>query len=406
MAMKTAKKSNFKKPTVVVGVGTSAGGTAALKQFFGGLQKTSSIAFIIVQHTDENGKALALDVLKSVSTLPVFEIENGTKLQAQAVYLAPPHTCVSIQEGAFTIESCETRESSDAVIDHLFKSLAAAYTMKSVGVILSGEGNDGSLGLRTLSEQGGMTIVQDPETADYRTMPESALDTGNVDHTLRPNAMGLQLQSYEDYILNVIEGKALHSLRDQIGLSLHKICAILLKETHHDFKHYKTTTLIRRIQRRMQVLQIEAAEVYIKKLEQSQHEVDALFKELLINVTSFFRDPEAFESLREEVIAKTLPQLPKDQKYRVWVAGCSTGEEVYTLAIMIQEEILKLDRKVEVQIIATDIDDVALNIARKGSYPLTIASNVSPERLAKHFQKRAGRYHVNKEIREMCLFSA
>lgn len=400
------RKSVSKKTSVIVGLGASAGGTKSLKNFFSAVDEKSNIAYVVIQHTDETGTALAKKVLQGFTKLPVVEIENGTLLKANHVYFAPPHTFVTLDKNKCTVKHARSREQTLTVIDFFFKSLAENAKVHAVGIILSGEGTDGSQGLKAISDNGGMTIAQDPSSAEHPAMPQNAVSTGIVDHILPAGKMPRELRSYVEYVEKMVDGKAMYTLREEIGHSLTKICEILYRVTHHDFKHYKTTTLIRRIQRRMQVLQLTNADTYVKRLSEQVTEADALFKELLINVTSFFRDPEAFECLRESVLAPAIAKAPANQKFRVWVAGCSSGEEAYTMAILIHEEIERQGKRLEIQIIATDIDEVALTQARKGSYALGIAESVSAERLQRYFQKRAGRYHIQKEVREMVLFSA
>jgi two-component system CheB/CheR fusion protein len=403
---RTTQKRNVPKAGLVVGLGAAAGGINALKIFFNHLQKSADTAYVVVPHADGTGLALTQDLLQSFTALPVVEIKPGLALQAGKVYLTPPRALLDLKDGVFAVEYAESREQAMTLVDVFFKSLAEDFTVKAVGILLSGEGPDGTQGLKAISEHGGMTLVQDPATAEHPAMPQGAVATGIVDHVLKIAEMPARLKSYEHYVAQMVNGEGMHSLRDQIGMSLNLICEILHKVTHHDFKHYKTTTLIRRIQRRMQVLQLGSADAYIQKLQDHAGEIEALFKELLINVTCFFRDPEAFEHLREQVIAPALRECPPERKFRVWVAGCSSGEEAYTMAILIREEIERGNLRIETQIIATDIDDAALAQARKGSYPLSVAENISPERLGKFFQKRGGRYHISKEIREMVLFSA
>lgn len=392
--------------SLVIGIGTSAGGIEALRHLFSQLKDAKNLAFVIVQHLEASGSRLAVDSIRTLTKLPVREISNNMTLQPGTVFVAPAHSLVSLESSVFKVELTNDKFKRHTVIDSFFRAMATDQEQKSVGILLSGEGFDGVQGLKAISEAGGMTIVQDPNSAKHPSMPEGAISCGAVDHVLDPEQIPAEIASYEKHIAKLANNKILAALKEQVGSALKGICEILAKQTHHDFKHYKSSTIVRRILRRMQVLQIATVENYVERLQNNAAEAEALFKELLINVTSFFRDADAWENLRQEVLAKSLQSRRPGQKYRVWVAGCSTGEEVYTMAILIKEELMKMKNPPEVQIIATDIDEIALNIARKGSYPLTIAEHVSPERLSRFFVRKAGRYIVTKELRELCLFSS
>ena len=401
------------KITLVVGIGASAGGLRALKTFFAHFAKQDrkvDISFVLMQHLDDSGRAIAHEVLTQIAGLPVFEIQNGKKLQPGRVYHAEPHTNIELDGNTFRTSPAKNRQEQFITIDSFFRSLAADRQFPAVGIILSGDGADGALGIKSISDAGGMTMVQTPDSADFPSMPKNAAASGVVDHILNPEEMPKELINYFDYLKGLVENKTLSAFHRQIGSVLGEICEILHKATGHDFKHYKTSTLIRRIQRRMQVSQLSSVDGYLTILRDEPREIDALFKELLINVTSFFRDPEAFETLQRDVLSKAIEGRSKDQKYRVWIAGCSTGEEAYTIGILILEILeSRLDSqsaRPEIQILATDIDEQALSIARKGSYPATIGSVVSKERLQKYFVKKSGRYHVTKDLRELVLFSA
>lgn len=394
------------KPTLIVGIGASAGGVNAVQRFLGKLPESKDVAFVFIQHLDEAGRQVAHNVLSRFTALPVVEARHGEAVKPGMFYHAPPHAIVTLKKGMFALERCERREERYALIDLFFRSLADDQGERAVAIILSGEGGDGAQGLKNISDAGGMTFVQIPETADFPSMPQQAIASGVVDHILAPDEMPSELLAYNKYLTRLLADGTSSSMYREITAALIEICEILQKITRHDFKHYKTSTLVRRIQRRMQVLQMSKVDSYIHRLRDDAKEVEGLFKELLINVTSFFRDPEAFQTLRDEVLFKALTQRKADHKFRVWVAGCSSGEEVYTLAILIREILADLEKPPEIQIIATDIDDVALEQARKGIYPVTIAEHVSAERLQRFFIRKGGRYHVSKELREIVLFSS
>lgn len=392
-------------PVCIVGVGASAGGISALRTFFYNLKKDEKSAFIIIQHLDANGKQLAFDIVSHLTSLPVHLLEDKVRVSAGHVYIVPPHHVMEHTEEQLLIRKATNTE-VHSTIDTSFEALSSFYKKSCVGIIFSGDGTDGTEGLKKISHAGGLTIAQDLETSEHHSMPQSAISSGIVDHILRPEEIPAELKSYEDYLGDLNDNTNLTHLHNQIGASLGKICDVLQAATHHDFKHYKTTTLIRRIVRRMQVLQIETVVDYLERLENHDDEIDSLFKELLINVTSFFRDREAFEALNSDVIIPGLAQVKQDQRFRVWIPGCSTGEEVYTIAILVKEALEKMPSPPEVQIIATDIDEHALGLARRGAYSVNIEQSVSRERLNKFFVRRGGKYHVTKELRELCLFSS
>lgn len=364
------------------------------------------MAFVLLQHLDDSSRQLAHDVLSHHADLPVQEIRDGDHIEAGVFYHAIPRTIVTFKNGAFVVEPSVKHEDTCSVIDTFFRSLAETFGQRGVGIVLSGDGSDGAHGLKAIGDAGGMTIAQSPESADFPSMPQQAIATGAVDHIVPPEEMASELLTYATYLMRLFAEDTVGNVSREITAGLVEICEILLKATRHDFKHYKTSTLVRRIQRRMQVLQLSQVSYYMDLLRADAKEVDALFKELLINVTSFFRDPEAFDTLKDEILTKTLKNRKPDQKIRVWVAGCSTGEEAYTIAILLREMMSMLEVSPEVQIIATDIDESALDQARKGIYPITIAENVSPERLDRFFVRKGGRYHVTKELREIVLFSS
>ncbi|RZA27262.1 MAG: PAS domain S-box protein [Proteobacteria bacterium] len=389
----------------IVAIGVSAGGVSALNEFFSKID-SKRMAFVIVQHLEPGGVTLAMDVLKSYCRLPVALIEEGMDVQAGVIYFAPPHSSVAIENAIFSVQPTEGLDQRRSTIDHFMSSIAEDLKQKCIGIILSGEGSDGTEGLRAIGDAGGMTVAQDPQTAEHPNMPESAIRFATVDHILPIESMAEEIANYEKYIMRLLDKTLISKLRDEITAALVSICDFLYRSTGHDFKHYKTNTLVRRIQRRMQILQIVEVGDYVERLQTQADEGDALFKELLINVTAFFRDPLAFDELRTLVLEKSLAKHPVHQKYRIWIAGCSTGEEAYTLAIIAREILSELKHPPEVQIIATDIDEVALNAARRGSYAATIADDVSADRLKRFFVRKGGRYVVTKELRDMCLFSS
>lgn len=389
-----------------MGLGASTGGVEALKKFLEHLGTPATITFILVQHLDDSGSLLAHEFWSKQTLLKVLAAQDGESLKSGVIYQVPSHSIVQIKNGVFRIRQASQRVDQVGMIDRLFVSLAKDYGAKAVGIIFSGEGADGAQGVKAISDAGGMTMAQRPELAFSPSMPQNAIATGVIDFITTPEKMPDELKKYSAHLEKQIREGNASAMSEQITSALSEICEILYKATRHDFKHYKTSTLVRRIQRRMQVLRLKSVAPYVEKLRLDPKEVDGLFKELLINVTWFFRDPEAFATLKTTVLAKMLKERKVDQKFRIWVPGCSTGEEVYTIAILVREILAKLPHPPEIQIIATDIDEIALNQARKGSYPVTISENVSPARLKKFFVRKGGRYHIAKELREIVLFSS
>ena len=389
-------------PYVVV-CGSSAGGARVIKTLVSSLNLKRGLSLVVVQHMGEAGGRLARDFLAGSNEFPVIEIRDGIELLAGQVYFVPAQHSASLSNGKFYIWPAVGATEKLSVIDQTFSSLSRELKKKLIGIVMSGEHKDGTEGIITISNDEGLTIVQNPNSADHPSMPCHAINSGFAHHILNPDKISDAVHSYVDKLI-ANEPKEM-DLESQVLTALPNICEIVEKHTKHDFLHYKSTTIVRRIRRRLQVLNMSSVGNYIQHLEASKEEVNALFTELLINVTSFFRDQESFEYLRQEILEKTLA-THSFEKYRIWVAGCSTGEEVYTVGILLSEALEKVGRKIQLQILATDIDDHALSQARKGSYPSSIASQVSESRLQRFFTKRNGRYEVVKELRDMCLFSS
>lgn len=392
-------------PFPVVAIGASAGGTRALEEFFAHVESIDKVCVLAAQQEGDAGIKPATGSLGILSGLEVELLSSGSRLKRGRVYLVPPHRIVSFEDGIVRLTSVKTAAEKLKVIDALFQSVARTYGEHSVGVILSGDSRDGSLGIEALNLRGGLTIAQNPDTAEHKRMPESAIASGAVDRILPARAMWREILEYVLYLEGTSKSGRQVAIKEQINSALPGICDILQKETRHDLKHYKSSTLERRVQRRMQVLGITSVQKYVEYLGSHAEEVSTLFSDLLINVTSFFRDKESFAVLRDRVLEPLLRNQKSGQKIRIWVPGCSTGEEPYSIAILVHEVLEELKKPPEVQIIATDLDESALDVARRGSYPPTIAEHVSESLLRKYFVKKNGRYHVSKEIRELCLFS-
>ncbi|HEX6998268.1 MAG TPA: PAS domain S-box protein [Gammaproteobacteria bacterium] len=385
--------------SIVVGIGAAARGMKALRDLLGGLAPDSPLAIVVVfRHSDS--PARPVEALAAGRPLAVVEAEPGQRLEAGHVYVASGQKAVSVQDGALRVERLD-RAGQNAPIDHFLQSLARDQRERAVALVLSGTGSDGALGLKAVSDAGGMTIVEAPAAADADP-DQGSLAADSVDLVLPPAEAAREIDSHARYLLETANAKALHEEALEL---LPEICQELLRETGHDFKHYKTSTLLRRTLRRLQVLRLASARGYLARLRADRAEAQRLFKDLLVNVTAFFRDPEAFDALAKEVVPRLLQDRSPGDTVRVWVPGCATGEEAYSLAMLLKEEMDRLDSPPQVQIFATDIDEQALSVARRGAYPAAIASEISPARLERFFVRKGDEYHVVKELRELCLFS-
>lgn len=390
----------------VVSIGASAGGLAALETFFKNMPADNKIgiAFILIQHQAPDRKSILSKLIERYTKLNVYNVEDGMMVEPDSIYIIPPSRDIEFLKGRFHLK--EPTAPRWTCIDYIFRSIARDQQEKAICIVLSGNGTDGSLGLKEIKGEGGMVMAQDPETADYDGMPRSAIATGMVDYVLPPAEMPAQLISY---IKNKYERKPFWTgpLGAKTIDSLNKVFFLLKSQTRHDFSHYKKNTTLRRIERRMAVNQIERMEDYVHYLEQNSKEVETLFRELLIGVTSFFRDPDAFDILKKQVIPQLFFNKNPGDTIRVWVPGCSTGEEAYSIAILIREHLDTVKQQFNVQIFATDIDNRSVELARTGLYPASIAADVSPERLTRFFTlDRDGHfYQIAKTIREMLIFA-
>ncbi|MET0388567.1 MAG: CheR family methyltransferase, partial [Polyangiales bacterium] len=392
-------------PALVVGIGASAGGLEALREFFAVLEEGAGMAFIVVEHHDPSHTHLLTELLHGVTPLPVSQVHEGEPLMPNHVYVAPSDVAVELHGNVIHLAHYTgSHEDARMPIDALFRTLSESFGSRAVGIVLSGAGTDGTVGVQLISNEGGMTAAQEPEQAKYDSMPRSAISTGIIDHVMTAQQLAEALLAYVGHVQQLNAESAGVPDSEAISAALQEICELLYKATDHNFRHYKTTTLVRRIQRRMQVMRLATVDAYLVVLRENADEVTQLFRELLIGVTSFFRDPDAFVSLQQHVIAPLLQRRGVDQ-LRVWVPGCATGEEAYSLAIALREAMDGMSDPPEVQIFATDIDERALSVARQGVYPAGIAEDVTRERLERFFVKRGKRYQVARELRELCLFS-
>ncbi|NEV63777.1 chemotaxis protein CheB [Thiorhodococcus minor] len=394
-------------PLTVVGIGASAGGLAAFEAFFSAIPQDlpTGMAFVLVQHLAPDHKSVLTDLVRRYTRMEVQEVEDGVSIRPDCAYIIPPGLDMALFNGKLHLLEPSAPRGLRLPIDFFFRSLADDQHERAICVVLSGTGSDGTLGARAIKGEGGLVMVQSPTTAAYDGMPRSVIATGLADLVLPPGEMPERLMAYLTHAFGkrpVAESPAVKS-ED----ALTKICLLLRDATRHDFSQYKQSTLVRRIERRMALQQIDRQHDYVRYLQREPGETQALFRDLLIGVTSFFRDPEAFAVLQAEVIPRLFAAKPAGSTLRVWVCGCSSGEEAYSIAILVQEHLDALQPPLQVQIFATDVDAQAIGRARTGAYPASIAADVSPERLKRFFtlDEEAGVYRIQRVIRDLLVFS-
>jgi two-component system CheB/CheR fusion protein len=392
----------------VVGIGASAGGLAAFEAFFSGMPADADpgMAFVLVQHLAPDHESLLTELIRRYTRMQVFEVADGMVVRPNCAYIIPPNHDMAFISGTLQLLEPSAPRGQRLPVDFFFRSLAEDQCARAIGIVLSGTGSDGTLGVRAIKAAGGMVIVQTLSSAEYDGMPRSALATGLADYALPPAKMAASLVAYvarafskvpDD--VSVLEPKAENALK--------KLFILLRSQTGHDFSQYKPSTIRRRIERRMAVHHIDTLPNYAKYAQQTPAEVEALFRDLLIGVTNFFRDPEAFKLLEDQVIPALFAGRRANDAVRVWSTGCSTGEEAYSLAILLAERQMALRQSFKVQVFATDIDPQAIATARVGIYPAGIAADLTPERLARFFTAEPGGngYRIHKGIRDMLIFS-
>ena len=392
----------------IVGIGASAGGLAAFEAFFSAMPTDidPGMAFILVQHLAPDHKSILVDLIRRFTSMQVFEVEDGMEVHPGCTYIIPPGCDMAFLNGTLQLLDPSAPRGQRLPIDFFFRSLAQDQHERAIGIILSGTGSDGALGVRAIKGEGGMVMAQSPTSTEYDGMPRSAIATGLVDYELSPADMPAQLLAFAARAQGIPNQLGTASTFEDESV-IKKIFILLRAQTGHDFSLYKPSTIHRRIERRMAVHQIETPVGYLKYLQQTAAEVDALFRDLLIGVTSFFRDSEAFRAFEEQVVPQLFAGKPAGGVIRVWVPGCSTGEEAYSIAILLQEQLEVLKQGYKVQVFATDIDGQAIAAARAGIYPASNLSDISPERLTRFFvaDAEAGSYRVHKGIRDLLIFS-
>ena len=390
----------------IVGIGASAGGLEALERFLAAVPKSSGFAFVVVQHLDPTHKAMLAELLQRVTDMPVYEATQSSLVEANTVYVIAPGSELTIDKGRLQVGSPVQARGMRLPIDALFFSLARTQTEDAIGVVLSGMGSDGTLGLLAIKRQGGLTLAQSLESAQFDSMPRNAIAAGCVDIVGLPEELPERINriAKRDGSERSRSSKADPDVHMK---SLRSILEMLRDRSRHDLSFYKTSTLLRRIERRMAVHGIESIAAYEDYLRANPAELDLMFREMLIGVTSFFRDPHVWQQLKSVVIPELLSRLHGVAALRAWVVGCSTGEEAYSLAMVLQEAVAEVSdaARPRIQIFASDLSSDAIEIARRGRYPKTIAADVGALRLGKFFSEDADHFTVNARTREMILFA-
>ena len=389
----------------VIGIGASAGGLEALEQFLKNVPEESGMCFVIVQHLDPTQKDFMCELLQRATAMKVFQIKDRILVQPNCVYFIPPNKYLAILGGMLLLLDLVTIGGPRMTIDFFFRSLADDRQQDSIGVILSGMGTDGTLGLRTIKEKGGTAFVQEPSSAKFNSMPASAIKEGLADVVSPAEELPAKIMAYlQDKPIMIRSDKSLED-KDQNGIE--KIFILLRRQTGHDFSLYKHSTIHRCVERRMGIHQIKNMDIYVTYLQENPQELDLLFNELLIGVTSFFRDPLAWDQLKDEIIQLLKAKVEPCRQLRAWVAGCSTGEEAYSLAILFKEaqELVIQAQDATLQIFATDMNPGAIAKARSGVYLPNIKADVSTSRLNRFFIKLGDGYQVSKLIRKMIIFA-
>jgi two-component system CheB/CheR fusion protein len=405
-AAKSSKKDSAKITSLfpIVAIGASAGGLEALEQVLGNVPDNSGMAYVVIQHLDPTQKGMLPELLQRISKIKVYQVEDRMKVLPNCVYVIPPNKSMSILKGElYLFDPLEVR-GLRLPIDFFLRSLADDQKEFAVGIILSGMGSDGSIGIGAIKEKNGIVMAQKPETAKFDSMPRSAINSGFVDVVAPPQEIYLKLNEFIEHVPVV---KLDRNIGKNNESALEKIIILLRSHTGNDFSQYKKNTVYRRIERRMSVHKIDGINSYVRLLQDNPKEVHILFKELMIGVTNFFRDPAVWEKLKETILPSKIDKNQAATTIRAWIPGCSTGEEAYSLAIVFKEVMEQINPHggLTLQVFATDLENDAIETARKGVFPLNIEADVSPKRLSRFFTKIDDGYRINTEIRETIVFA-
>ncbi|HVS97779.1 MAG TPA: CheR family methyltransferase [Puia sp.] len=390
---------------LTVGIGASAGGIQALKTFFQNVPKDSGIAYVVILHLSPDHDSKLAEVLQVAATIPVAQVLGRTKVHPNHVYVVPPNQHLAMVDGQISVSPNLQPEDRRAPVDIFFRTLADTHGSKAVCVVLSGTGANGSMGLKRVKEMGGAALVQNPREAEFNEMPRNAIATDLVDEVLPVAEIPAKIISYRDSLGKVRIPAEAEKRPEDLQQALRDIFTQLRVRTGHDFSNYKRPTLLRRIERRINIRNLSDLPAYAAFIAQNPDEIIALLKDLLISVTNFFRDRKAFDMIGQDVLPNFMHNKTSEDQLRIWVAGCATGEEAYSMAILCAEQTLSVIDAPKIQIFATDIDEAAIDHAREGYYTVNDAADVSPERLRRFFMKEGEGYRIRREIREMILFA-
>jgi two-component system, chemotaxis family, CheB/CheR fusion protein len=404
VSSKTASVDLIKNKFPIVGIGASAGGLEALEQLLQNIPEKSGMAYVVVQHLDPTQKGMLPELLQRISSMQVFQVKDLMKVKPDSVYVIPPNKSMSIFKGILHLFEPVEARGLRLPVDFFLRSLADDQKEYAVGIILSGMGSDGSSGIRAIKENNGIVLVQEPDTARFDSMPRNAIASGLVDIVAPPNKLPSELIHFLKHI-PVVRSTLNIEVKDKSALD--KIIILLRTHTGNDFSLYKKNTVYRRIERRMGIHKIDEIFSYVHFLQENPKEVHILFKELMIGVTNFFRDSLVWKKLKEKAFPALIEKMKPNSQMRAWVPGCSTGEEAYSLAIIFKEALEKVNPNsgISLQIFASDLDNDAVDIARKGLFPDNISTDVSPKRLNRFFTKTDEGYRISTEIREMIVFA-
>lgn len=392
---------------LIVGIGASAGGIQALKEFFANVPADSGAAYVVILHLSPDHDSQLAEVLQTVAQIPVTQVKEKIRVEPNHVYVVPPNQSLSMSDGYIIVSPIHTIEERRAPVDIFFRTLAESHQDRAVAVVLSGTGANGSMGIKRVKECGGATFVQNPREAEFSEMPRNSIATELIDLILNVDEIPARIIAYKNSLGTVeIPVEAESTPEKPLEKALLEIFSQLMVRTGHNFSNYKRATVLRRIERRINVRNLSDLPEYAAFLRENPDETHSLLKDLLISVTNFFRDKATFQYLEDEVLPKVLEGKTSEQQVRVWVAGCATGEEAYSLAMMLAERTFTVPNAPKIQIFATDIDETALAAAREGFYTLNDAADVSPERLQRFFTKETDGYRIRRELRETVLFAS
>jgi two-component system CheB/CheR fusion protein len=391
---------------LIVGLGASAGGIHALKEFFAQVPAESGMAYVVILHLSPDHDSKLAEVLQLTAAIPVTQVQDRVRVVPDHVYVISPNRSLKMEDGHLALSKISRIEERRAPVDIFFRTLAESHHSRAVSVVLSGTGADGSMGMKRVKEYGGICIAQEPLEAEHSDMPRNAIATGLVDYVLPVSSIPSKITAYKEHLGSIRIPVEAHERPEADDLALREIFTQLRVRTGHDFSNYKRSTVLRRIERRISVQQLPDVSAYARYFREQPDETRALLKDLLISVTNFFRDPKPFVSLEQKIIPRLFENKGATDKVRVWVAGCATGEEAYSMAMLLSEYVAESHSMPGIQVFATDIDEWAINKAREGFYTLNDAADVSPERLRRFFIQETAGYRVRQELREMVLFAA